>query len=407
MFVSPRQPTILCARCIARGRRALTTDSSTHSTSTSSQTTPPPPPASGAAKLTNRRLICLHGRETPKFLQGIVTNNIRPQSTTAVYAAFLTAQGKVLNDVFIYPTLGSQWHTEKNGTEDPGYLVEVDADQAPALLAHLKRHKLRSKFKLRLLDQGELDVWSAWKEQDKWTPHPSLGSDTAEQATNEDTSGLVTMLDSRAPGMGRRILLPESSALRNSHPMLSDLEDAPLSAYNIRRYMRGVPEGQTEIPRDNAFPMNTNIDIMDGIDFKKGCYVGQELTIRTHHTGVVRRRIFPVALYDPESPAPSRLQYDPATSFSEPSLDTDIKAINKRGKPGKWIAGVGNVGLAMCRVEMMTDLVVTGEPSSFSADDQFVIEAPVGDDSQNLGVKAFVPDWIRGKVRPPKTQKRV
>ena len=80
--------------------------------------------------------------------------------------------------------------------------------------------------------------------------------------------------------------------------------------------MRGVAEGQQEIARDDSLPMNCNIDLMGGIDFKKGCYVGQELTIRTHHTGVVRRRVVPVMFYEHEGDAPQTLQYDPSTAFN-------------------------------------------------------------------------------------------
>ncbi|KAF1346130.1 hypothetical protein BDV97DRAFT_378999 [Delphinella strobiligena] len=394
-----KRPGYVCAQCLTRSRRG-------YATSSSGTGLPPAPPPSGASKLTNRRLISLHGKDTPKFLQGIITNNVRPQSHTGFFAAFLTAQGKVLNDVFVYPTLGSQWHTGVNKTEEPGYLVEVDAEQATTLLAHLKRHKLRSNFQLRLLDQGELNVWSTWKEQDKWTPHASAFPEAAEQNGGEERHGDISLVDTRAPGMGRRVLLSDSSPL-SSHPILSSLEEAPFEAYTIRRYLRGIPEGQAEIPRDGAFPMNANIDLMDGIDFKKGCYVGQELTIRTHHTGVVRRRILPVTLYDTASTPPEKAHYDPSTSLSLPTQDADIKAVGKRGKPGKWIAGLGNVGIAMCRVEMMTDLVVTGEPSSYSTDDRFVIMAGTEGSREEIGVKAFVPDWIRGKVRPPKVLRRV
>jgi len=167
--------------------------------------------------------------------------------------------------------------------------------------------------------------------------------------------------------------------------------------------MRGVPEGQAEIPRDDVLPMNANFDIMGGIDFKKGCYVGQELTIRTHHTGVVRRRVLPVSLYSLSSAPPEKIAYDAEAGVVSPAAGTEIKIQGKRGKPGKWISGVGNVGLAMCRLELMTDLQVTGEPSTFSAEDRFV----VGGEEEGLGVKAFVPDWMRSKIRAPKLQRRV
>ena len=285
-------------------------------------------------------------------------------------------------------------------------MVEVDAETASALFTHIKRHKLRAKIALRLLDEGELDVWSAWKEDEKWTPHSGVfGESTAVDNPSDGRGGLLGLVDTRAPGMGQRVLLQRGSD-HGSHPVLEALEEAPLSAYAIRRYLRGVPEGQVEIPRDNSFPMNTNIDLMGGIDFKKGCYVGQELTIRTRHTGVVRRRILPVTLYDSSGSPPERLAYDSQSSHLSPSYDMDIKVQGKRGRPGKWIAGIGNIGLAMCRLEMMTDLAVTAEPSTYSAEDRFTIQAGDELDGQNIGVKAFVPDWVRGKIRTPKAQKK-
>lgn len=386
---TPSRLGYVCRRCIK----------SQHRRPYSSQPNilPPPPPPSGAAKLTNRRLISLHGPEAPKFLQGIITNNLRADSRSGFFSAFLTAPGKVLNDVFVYPTFGSKWHSDVNKSEDQGYLVEVDADDVSFLFKHVKRHKLRAKLALRLLDEGELDVWNAWRDDDRWTAHS--------QSANED--GTISLTDCRAPGMGQRILLPSSSsgsgAVGNA-PALEGLEEAPLSAYTIRRYLRGVAEGQKEIPREETLPMNANIDLMNGIDFKKGCYIGQELTIRTHHTGVVRRRILPVSLYDTATGPPEKLEYDPSFGLSTPERDTDIKKDDKRKRAtGKFIANVGNIGLGMCRLEQMSDLVVSGEPSTFSSDHRFTVQA--GED--NLGVKAFVPDWIRGQIRGPKVQKRV
>lgn len=390
---TPRSPNGLastCKQCIkgARSRPYATQPNSP----------PPPPPTSGAAKLTTRRLISLHGPEAPKFLQGIITNNLRADSRSGFYSAFLTAPGKVLNDVFVYPTFGSKWHAEANkGSEDQGYLVEVDADDAAFLFKHIKRHKLRAKLALRLLDEGELDVWNAWRDDDRWTAHS--------HGVSED--GTISLTDCRAPGLGQRILVPSSSSgsgVVGNTAALDGLEEAPLSAYTIRRYLRGVAEGQNEIPREETLPMNANIDLMKGIDFKKGCYIGQELTIRTHHTGVVRRRILPVSLYDPATGAPEKLEYDSSVVFPTPERDTEIRKDDKRKRAtGKLIASVGNIGLGMCRLEQMTDLVVSGEPSPFTPEGKFTVQAM----EQNLGVKAFVPDWIRGQIRGPRVQKRV
>lgn len=385
MFARTSRAPYICQQCLRNPRRRLLSSQP----DSGAANPPPPPPASGTAKLSNRRLISLHGQDAPKFLQGIITQNIQPETKGGLYTAFLNAQGRVLSDAFIYPTLGSQWHGDGNGgSDDFGYLLDVDGEQADALFKQLKKHKLRSKFKLRMLEQGELDVWSVWKEDERWTAHTKAASE----------GGILGMTDCRAPGMGQRLLLPPGQT-----DGLEEMDEAPLSAYDIRRYMRGVAEGQREIPREDSLPMNHNIDLMGGIDFKKGCYVGQELTIRTHHTGVVRRRILPVMLYDRASKPPESLEYEGLNKSVAP--ETDVRRDDKRKRAtGKYITGVGNVGLAMCRLEQMSDLKVSGEGSSFTPGDRFLVQDTEGNE---LGVKAFVPDWLRGRVREPKVQKRV
>ena len=378
----------ICSKCLHRSRRQL------YSTQTDSP--PPPPPASGAAKLTNRRLISLHGQDAPKFLQGIVTANVRPESRFGFYTSFLTAQGRVLSDAFVYPTLGSTWHENVNKDGEQGYLVEVDGGYADQLMKHLKKHKLRSKFKLRLLEEKELGVWSVWKEDERWTEHTKA----------ENLDGMIGLTDSRAPGMGQRLLLPPSTAGSDLKDGFEEMQESQQSAYDIRRYLRGLPEGQAEIPPDESLPMNCNIDLMGGIDFKKGCYLGQELTIRTHHTGVVRRRILPVELYPHDSEStPGKLEYNPSASIPPAEPNTDVRRNDARKRAtGKLVSSFGNIGLAMCRLEQMSDLKVSGEGSSFSPEDRFIVSSANG---EMIGIKAFVPDWIRSQIREPKVQKRV
>ncbi|EME47301.1 hypothetical protein DOTSEDRAFT_114226, partial [Dothistroma septosporum NZE10] len=354
----------ICTRCIARQIHR------SYSVATPARS-PPPPPSSGASKLTNRRLISLRGHEAPKFLQGLITNNVRPASTSGFYAAFLTAQGKVLHDAFVYPTVGSSWQKYEGGEADePGYLVEIDAEQVDVIMKHLKRHKLRSKFKLRLLDNGELNVWSLWKEGERWTSHSQPQSSSCDDRT-------ISLTDRRAPSMGHRLILPDDTG-----SALEDVEEASLSAYTMRRYLRGVAEGQKEMPRDDCLPLNCNIDIMGGIDFKKGCYLGQELTIRTHHTGVVRRRILPVVLHGQGTEPPEKLEYDPSLSINVPDfVGQDLRKDDKsKRSTGKFIGGIGNIGLAMCRLEQMTDLTISGEPSPFTPEDKFTIRGASGKD---------------------------
>ncbi|KAF2156669.1 Aminomethyltransferase folate-binding domain-containing protein [Myriangium duriaei CBS 260.36] len=394
LFRSSGQPLPLaryiCARCSLRlnaARQASRPFSSTRP----SHSVPAKPPASGYASLQSRSLISITGNDSPKFLHGLVTSSVTTPtpSTPGFYTAFLTAQGKVLHDVFVYPIPS----TTDTGE---GFILELDSTNAADLLKHLKRHKLRSKVALRALDEGEWTPYALWRPDDRWTPHGLGGGETPPSLT-----GVLQLVDARAPGLGRRVLVASGA---DTACLFDGLESATPDQYRIRRYVRGVPEGQTEIPRDGSFPMNVNLDTMGAVDFRKGCYVGQELTIRTHHTGVVRRRILPVALYDTSTSPPEALKYDAAWNGALPGAEAEIKVDGKRGKPGKWIAGVGNVGLAMVRLEMMTDLTVTNEATAFDAQDKFVVGSEEG---TQLGVKAFVPDWLRGKVRAPKVQKRV
>lgn len=369
--------------------------------STSIPEAPPPPPPSGAVHLTTRRLIELRGQDAPKFLQGLVTNNVDPSSHKGFFTAFLTAQGRVLNDAFIYP--------DPKGTES-GYILDVDSGVAQSVLRQIKKHKLRSKFSVRLLDDGEAGVWSLWRASDKWTPHSV--SAYANDDANASHDGTLCLTDTRATAMGKRAIVKGSArdAVFSEHSCFHGLSEAPLSAYTIRRYVRGVIEGHDEIPPDTTLPMNINLDTMHAIDFRKGCYLGQELTIRTHHTGVVRKRVLPVALYSAGQDPPTHLEYDARAGANighRLPYDTDIKSGTHRRKPGSFIAGVGNIGLAMCRLEIMTDLAVTPEPSPFSPQDRFKVKVEVDGTDVEYGVQAFVPDWLRGRVRTATPQKRI
>lgn len=372
---------------------------------------------------------------------------MRPGLTSGFYSAFLTAQGRVLNDVFIYPAIHSTAFTSslpssitqkygEPGTDTPGYIIEVDADEADRLLKHLKRYKLRSKLDIRLLDPAEWSLWSTWDDGSPWTPHSSATSTPSDAQDIElipNHPELIGTFDARAPGMGRRLVLPSSqgdalSTLRTA--LQADIPQAPLAAYTVRRMLRGVAEGQAEISREHALPQESDMDYMGGIDFRKGCYVGQELTIRTHHTGVVRKRILPVQLYaGAAAHAPAELAYDAAAAplAERVSAGANIMPHGKRGRSaGKWLAGVGNVGLALCRVEMMTDLVLTAEGSRWNAGDVFKLTAPAGaadegeegvarpsretlttETGDEVMIKAFVPDWIRGQVKVKKPNQRV
>lgn len=251
---------------------------------------------------------------------------------------------------------------------------------------HIKRYKLRAKFDVRLLGEEERAVWSVWKEeQEGWTAHGLTGDEGG-----KGREGEVGCEDRRAPGMGRRLILDGEKKPEE------DVEETNEEVYRVRRYLKGVPEGQDELIREAALPQESNVDFMGGIDYRKGCYVGQELTIRTHHTGVVRKRILPIMLYGKEDKMPETLEYDDGKDFGVEGIprETSFGRFEKRGRSaGKFLTGVGNVGLGLCRLEIMTDVLVQGEAGRYKEGDEFKVEWEGNGAGEMVKVKAFVPSW--------------
>ncbi|XXG96757.1 Putative RNA helicase [Hypoxylon texense] len=404
---------------------------------------PPPPPPSGFAPLTSRRLISIAGSDAPKFLHGIITqsvvdealtgsgrqrHNAQPKITAAnstigapgFYTGFLNATGRVLHDVFIYrDTLGI---AGGDAAEGEAFVIEVDAAQVETLAKHIKRYKLRSKLKFRILDEEEYVAWQVW---DDSTPTFSSASpsspapmpSTLQQLAQRPKDFLV-LPDARAPGMGFRVL----SAGRGTPEGQLDLPRSDDAAYRVRRYLRGVAEGQAEIPREQALPLESNMDVTGGVDFRKGCYVGQELTIRTRHRGVVRKRILPCLLYPSHSAStstpPQKLEYNPhidgegeqgqGLAAEDVPANLSIGRAKAKGRSaGTWLTGVGNIGLALCRLQIMTDVELPGETAAgapFNPEtDEFVVkwgaDEEKGEGGQLLKVRAFVPDWLRERLK--------
>lgn len=345
------------------------------------------------------------GADAAKFLQGIITataltrKNQNPRQDP-FYAGFLNATGRVLYDVFVYPDPGGNI-VKGARAGAPGFLIDVDADQALDLCKYIKRYKLRADVAVWQLQHGEGLIWQAW------------GTDGEPDAG----PGAVVYKDPRAPDLGYRIFQPGYEA-----PEL-DLERAPEHAYTVRRYLSGVPEGQNEILKEVALPQESNMDFMGAIDWRKGCYIGQELTIRTRHRGVVRKRILPCVIYDEHAAPPEALHYEPEGTGSgggggtgvagvrahEVPQSTSIGRCGKRARTaGKWLAGTGNIGLGLCRIETMTGVQLPGETAAapVQGDEQFKLEW-AGDDpdtTTSVRVKAFVPDWIQAGldgVKPP------
>lgn len=320
----------------------------------------------------------------------VIKDKIIATRTTACYSSFLNATGRVLHDVFIYPLPSNTAPSLLNSAggkfgfvDGESWGVEVDANEAEQLFKHIKKYKLRAKFDLALQDVG---IWNVWREEG-WKAH-SMPSEIPEEIPSFGENGVVCA-DTRAPGMGHRLLLPSGAK-----PEV-DADESDEVVYKVRRYLKGVPEGQDEILRETALPAESNIDFMGGIDYNKGCYVGQELTIRTKHQGVVRKRILPVMVYGPEEIQPEALEWRGEGQADVIPGETNIYGVERKGRSaGKFLSGVGNLGLGLCRLEIMTDVNVSIEGGSrYKAGGEFKVEFGDEDEKKALKVKAFVPSW--------------
>ncbi|KAK6384672.1 ccr4 associated factor [Exophiala oligosperma] len=395
MTMGPRSRThllqpFICTHCRGKGRTLLRRQSRNFATSPSTSSAAPPSGELKYLQLTNRTLIRLAGPDAANFLFNLVPARILGTggSSRPIYTAFLSAHGRILNDVFIYPP------TADDGANGEEWFVEVDSDSAGDLMKHLRKHKLRAKFQLDKVDPGKMGVYYNW---------PSSSSSSAESA--RPTRGGQ---DPR-PGMGLRWLDDTTTATKPE--AVRRLEDkgakaASLQDYTIHRILNGIAEGQTELPAAGSLPQESNIDFFGGIDFMKGCYLGQELTIRTHHTGVVRKRILPCQLYEGDQPLSSDQPlpvYEPDTHLPMPPSQSNISKLNARGRgrsSGKWLSGVGNIGLALCRLEMMTDIQLTADTSNYDPKEQYKVQWEVEgqEGKQEVMIKPFVPQWLRDGV---------
>jgi len=226
--------------------------------------------------LSDRVLVKISGEDARAFLQGLITNDIEKLTAdNALYAALLTAQGKYLFDFVIY---------EINGD----VVLDVDKSRVEELVKRLKMYKLRSKVETALMPE-----WRVYYDVEEGVPDP------------------------RTVKMGKRYVTDEEQA-----------ENGSMEEYETLRLEVGVPGVKDLIPED-SFIMQNNFEELHGVDFNKGCYVGQEIVARTKYKGGVRK-----ALYRVEGDLP------PA---GEKIMSGD-KVV------GEMRSSLGFVGLAQCEI---------------------------------------------------------
>lgn len=261
-----------------------------------------------AVSLPDRGLIAVTGPDRVSFLQGLLSNDVsRAESGRALWAAFLTPQGKYLHDVIVLPF-------------DGALVLDCERDRRQDLLERLQAYRLRS-------DIGIMDVSEPYEIVALMGDGAAAAANlTEEPGAVADFGGGLACVDPRHAALGVRIALPRDS------DALAPFAKGDVALWDDRRLELGIPDGSRDLIPEKSILLENGFDELNGIAWEKGCYVGQELTARTKYRGLVRKRLLPVTV---EGPLPK-----PGT----PVLAGNTEA-------GEIRSGRGHCALALLRLE--------------------------------------------------------
>ncbi len=226
--------------------------------------------------LDDRGIIAVTGPDARAFLQGLVSNDMADVSPfRAVWAAFLTPQGKYLHDFFVIQA------------DDDTLFLEGERARLDDLMRRLRMYRLRSKIELARRD--DLAVTAVFGTG----AAPAFGLADA-PGTAARFGGGIAYVDPRLASTGVRVVL--------LHPMTAaamariGAEPVPAAAYHRLRIGLGLPDGSRDMIVDKSVLLEGGFEELNGVDFNKGCYLGQEVTARTKHRGLLKRRLLPVGI---------------------------------------------------------------------------------------------------------------
>ena len=204
--------------------------------------------------LSDRAVVRVTGEAARNFLQGLITNQIdKATQGSAIHTGLLMPQGKILVDFFVLP-------------EGDGFLLELSKAKVADLLQRLAVYKLRTQ--VAFAEEPSSKVAASWGTS------PRL------------PQGAIAFADPRLPELGLRILLTANADSGDLGCVLATEDE-----YHARRIALGVPEGGRDYVFGDAFPHEAMFDQLNGVDFNKGCFVGQEVVSRMEHRGTARKRI--------------------------------------------------------------------------------------------------------------------
>src|SRR5450755_2888159 len=293
-----------------------------------------------AALLPDRGVVKVAGEDARRFLNGLASNDIAKVGPgKARFAALLTPQGKIIVDFIA---------AEAEPDDGGGFFLDCPSALAGALVEKLNFYKLRAKVAVEDLSEA-LGVMAVW-----------------DGATLSDFG--LSYADPRLPALGARTILPPHLAAEAAADLGATFTEA--QAYDAHRIALGVPRGGMDFVYGDTFPHEADMDQLSGVDFEKGCYVGQEVGSRVEHRSNARSRVLPIA-YDAFSPMQGL-----------PVLVGDKQA----GVLGSTAKGRG---LALLRLDRVADALASGTPLT----------------AGGIAIHVVKPDWAKfawpGEAKTP------
>jgi folate-binding protein YgfZ len=264
-----------------------------------------------AALLSDRGVVKVSGEDARGFLNGLFTIDVSKMTPgDARFGALLTPQGKIVADFIVFEA------AEEDGG---GFLIDCPRALAGMLAEKLGFYKLRAKVQIDDLSAA-LGVMAVWPGKADSEYGPSF-------------------TDPRLPELGTRIILPPDTAAEAAKDLGAALADA--DAFDAYRIGLGVPRGGMDFTYGDTFPHEANMDQLGGIDFEKGCYVGQEVVSRVEHRGTARSRIVMMA-YDDNTP------------------DDGLAVMAGDKQLGMVGSAAGGTALALLRLDRLGDAIAAG-----------------------------------------------
>jgi folate-binding protein YgfZ len=231
-------------------------------------------------RLANRGVLRIQGEDARTFLQGLISNDVMQVSPThAAWAAFLTPQGRYLHDFFLVAQAGT-------------LLLEGEAERLVDLRRRLLIYKLRSRVTIEAPGDA-MSVWSLIGDD----AAARCGLVSADIGRAVDLDQGIAFVDPRLAAAGVRAILPSEDAEQTLSRR--GFDPGSPQVYDRIRISHGLPDGSRDLLVEKSLLLECGFDELHGIDWGKGCFLGQELTARTRYRGLIKRRLIPVSAEGP------------------------------------------------------------------------------------------------------------